>query len=772
MLSWMAFAALGLAIPPLLPAVVDARWPLWVAVACGLCWRWRPMPKLILLLLALAYSAHYCAQRAAQLPPEALAYVDVEFDALLLGPVERRSTERGAYYRFDVQLSRGQCAANYCPPGRPTFRLNYYAGEPPPVGRWLRLRLRLRPPDGSQSEGAFDYARWLVAGGYAGSGYVREVLAPLDREPGLLGRYQQWRNSLLQWARRDLAVYPQQALMRALLVADRRSMTTAQWQLFSMTGTSHLMAISGMHIAIVVAWGFAVARLLAVFGRGGRHSLLIGPLLALAGALLYSAMAGFTLPTQRALIMASVFCIAILARRRISAWQGWQFALLLVLWRDPMAVHSAGFYLSFAAVAALLLIAMENSPPRWRGLRLLRMQALLLLALLPVLALWGFGQGLAALPANLLAIPLMALLVMPLLFTALFFAVLWPPLSAIIFTFADTALSSLLRYLGVLAEWPFWQPPSTGMAWFALLLAALLWLLPRGIPGRPLAALFLVVAALQPSAKPDPGSFWLSVIDVGQGLSVLLQHADRALLFDVGPDFDSGYNTADAIVMPLLRRRGITHIDWLVLSHGDRDHAGAAAALLEGVSVGRVFSGDPARHQQWRAENCHNSAPWRWGEISLAFIDHGGSSAASSNNRSCVLLIRLGEYSVLLPGDIEAQAEQRLLTQWRPERPVDLLVAAHHGSNSSSSPQFVTAAAPTDVVFSASRFNRYRHPSAEVLQRYAQLASRCWQTGRHGSLHFVIDSRGVRPLHQGGRRGYFWQHRPTEMCAAADSLAQ
>ncbi len=770
MLSWMTTAAVGLAVPPMLPGIVDWRWPAVAAVLCLVPWRSHRLRHLAVLLLAFAYSADYCQHRLEQLPPASQAFADMEFDALVLGPVERRGTAAASYYRFAVQLLPGQCAGDYCPPGAPRFRLNYYGESAPQAGQWLRMRMRVKPPQGSVSAGAFDYGRWLMANGYAGRGYVREILAPLPIAPGRRASFQQWRSALLERGRVALDGYAQQGLMRALLFADRRDITSSQWQRFAATGTSHLMAISGMHIGIVLAWGFALARLWVGLGRGGRYSLLMGPLLALLAAIVYGAMAGFSLPTQRALIMALVLCVALLSHRRIGSWQGWQAALLLVLLRDPMVVHSAGFYLSFAAVAALLLIAMDKPRRRWRWLQAVDVQARLLLVLLPVMALWGFSQSPAALPANVLAIPLLALLIMPLLFVGLLCSfVSLEALSAALFGWVDAILTGLLHYLHWLEGLPQWQPVLTPEALWALLLVTLLVLLPRGLPGRPLVALLLLVAVLQAPSGPPADSMWLTVIDVGQGLSVLVQHRDRALLYDVGPDFDGGYNSADGVVLPLLRRRGVHFLDRLVLSHGDRDHAGSAAALLAALPVGEVLSGDVGRHQRYGARDCHRALPWRWGALSLQFLAHGGANARRSNNRSCVLLLRLGDSAVLLPGDIEADGERRLLANWPVPQPLTLLLAAHHGSRSSSSAAMLAAAMPGDVVFSASRFNRYRHPSEVVVQRYGNLGAQCWQTGRHGSLRFEIDGRGIRRRWQAQRGQFFWQARPQEMCAVADS---
>ena len=766
MLSWMTFAALGLVAPPFMPEVVDWRLFTSLALLSSLLplgpWRSR----FLALFLACGYSAHYCEQRSAQLPPAEWVSKNVVFDALILAPIEERKSKGRRYYRFDIVLASGQCAGDYCPKGRPRFRVNFYDNTPPQPGVWSRLQMRLRPPTGTQSQGAFDYAQWLMANGYAGRGYVKALL-PLkaERPVGAVGHYHRLRNQLLNQAENQLSHLSHQGIIRALLFADRRDVRDVQWQLFARTGTSHLMAISGMHVGIVMAWGFMLARVAGLlFSRGGRRALVIGPLLAFSFALVYSAMAGFTLPTQRALIMAAVLCIGLVLQRHISPWQGWQAALVLVLLRDPLVVHSAGFYLSFGAVAVLLFLVVESSSPRPSWLRLISLQAHVLIVLFPVLAIWGFGSGLAALPANILAIPMLALLIMPTLFIGLLGGSCGP-LGAGIFSLANGLIEYLFAYLAFLSELPFWQPSFSVLSIIGLLLAAGLLLLPRGVMGRPLAFVFAGIALLQPSAPPPPGHVWISILDVGQGLSVLVQKGRRALVYDTGPDFSGRYNSADAVLVPLLRQRGINELDRLVLSHGDRDHAGAADMLLKAMPAKQVLSGEPERHHRFSAKDCHQAPPWEWGDTKFAFLHYAASVDGKSNNRSCVLLVRQGDHRMLLTGDIERNVEAELARTWPAAAKLNLLLAAHHGSKSSSSPVFLHATQAKQVVFAASRFNAYGHPAASVIERFRRQNSRCWQTGIHGSVHFDMSEKGVQLRGYQAKKRYFWQAEPKDVCA-------
>lgn len=774
MLSWMTTAVIGLAWVPLSPVLPS--WPALSAAAavCGIGGGLSHRPALRSLLglmmvftLSSAWSSAYCQWRLAQLFPATLASDELSFNGVLLGPFEQRGTAARPYWRADFQLLAGQCAGDYCPPGQPRFRLNLYQAPQMHPGEVWRLRLKLRPPVGTRSPGAFDYARWLIANGYAGTGYVRAVVARLSESAGTAGQFSRWRSTTLDAAAEQLSDYRQQAVMRALLFADRRGMDNDLWRLFSSTGTSHLMAISGMHIGIVLAWGMLLGRGLSMMGGGGVRSLQLSAVMGLLAALGYAAMAGFSLPTQRALVMAAVLCFTVITARQQASWSAFCVALLLVLFIDPLSVHSAGLYLSFAAVAVLLLLAQDR---RWRGrpwhLAVVA-QITLILALAPILTAWGFGISPVALPVNLLAIPLLALVIMPLLFAAWLSSPV-PVLSHGLFSAADAVLQGLTGGLRWAAELiPLWWPQGGAIAVALGAAMAALLLLPPGIPGRLLCLPLLLLFAAYPATKPAANTAKVVVMDVGQGLSVMVQTAEHTLLYDVGPDFDSGFNSADAVLLPFFRERGIASLDRLILSHGDRDHAGSTAALLAAFSVDEVLSGEAERHRRFEARDCHSQPPWQWDGVRFQFLNTGANADDNANNRSCVLRVSVAGSQLLIPGDIEAQIEARLLPQAESAPPV-LLLAAHHGSRSSSSAAWINAWQPAQVVFTASQFNRYRHPHAAVVKRYEERGAQCWQTGLHGSLEFVLGDAGITGPKPAAKR-FFWQQSAKEMCAAVDS---
>jgi len=789
MLSWMTAAIAAIVAVAFAPSLPPPPFLVGSALAgFGFCLllplriRW----PLVAFLLAGGYACGYGYWRNAELLPVALEGKDLAVKLRVLNVPEQRFANP-PYYRFDaVSLGPLSCSDHgdqgcnsvQLPRRLGRLRLNWYGAEPPALGELISADVRLRRPHGYRSAGAFDYGRWLFVSGYSAIGYVRNP----DTTPRLSGAGLSaaiLRQQLIAAPLAYISQYRHGSVMNALLFADRSAISFTQWTLFSQTGTSHLMAISGMHIAMVLAWGWFFGRLMALLGL---RSYLSAPVFAFSFALVYSAMAGFPVPTQRAMLMAATALLAYSLRRHISRWQGYLAAMLLVLVLDPLAVHQIGFSLSFAAVGVLLW-AYQGQRQR-NSLSLLHSQWVVIVGLLPALGLWGFGFSALSLPANLVAIPLVGLAILPALFGGLILYPVLPSLAAHVFSVADTLLDILFKVLVWLADWlslVHFNPP-----WPALILgfiAVMILLLPRGVPAKWLAIVPLLALFCWPVPRPAKGELWLTVLDVGQGLAVLLQTRTKTLLYDVGPDFNSGFNTADAVVIPALRKLGIDRLDTLVLSHADRDHAGAAPVLMEKMAVNKVFWGERLSGLAVPSEECARGQRWHWDGFVFEFLAGGRNSGvkkAIGNNSSCVLMVRAearGRGLALITGDIEADIERQLL---RPNRQVGLatgdakqnglqasvLIAPHHGSNTSSTNAFITAVAPSEVVFSAGLHNSYGHPTAGVRKRYALHGSRCWHTGQHGSIRFRYQDGLLTELGPVRARQYYWEGALNpEICA-------
>jgi competence protein ComEC len=771
MLSWMTAAIVGfitVAFASALPSYFALAIVSGLALLIHLVLRSRLSAVWLAFSLAVVYASFYGHWRVSLLLPEGLKTSD------FIATVEVRTVPEPrqgftTYYRFDANLIALACdddiSAKRCRLPSPYLgfgivQLNWYADSPPQFGDIFTATLRLRQAHGYQSPGAFDYGRWMFASGYFARGYVRnpEMSVYLDSSPAL--SFNSVRQGIVDKVGRHLEKYRHGNIMKALLFADRSDIGREQWQIFARTGTNHLMAISGMHIGIVLAWGFFIGR---VFGAllPRANTLVIGAYIALSFAFSYAALAGFSVPTKRALIMAMAALIAFCLRRNVSVWQAYITAMLLVLIVDPLAPHRAGFTLSFAAVGVLLFAFQGQRRSKQLGSHfaqsLFRSQWVVLLGLIPLLMMWGYGISPVSFPVNLLAIPLLTVLILPLLFCGLLLISLAPSLADSSWRIADYLLDLLLNGLTLASgSLPQIFIPISVFSFVLMSISILVLLLPRGTPAKWLAMVSLLCLFLMPPSRPSVGSAWVTTLDVGQGLSVLVQTATKTLLYDVGADFGNGFNTADAVVIPALRSFGIDKVDMLVVSHADRDHAGAAPALLQEIDVTELRVGENLTSIKKDALACARPHHWTWDGVYFEFLNSNDDRSLTGNNASCVLRLSSGETSLLLTGDIEKSIEGQLIQSGQ-TLSADVLIAPHHGSKTSSSTEFIRAVSPSMVVFSAGRNNRYGHPAESVTQRYTQSDARCWSTAYHGSIRFILDESGAAldKIWGGGR--YYWQ---------------
>lgn len=726
----------GWAMPLALAAIAGALggdalpWSPWFA-ALGMLLAvalvaWRRSLGLGLCLLAFAWCAGSIHQQRLGVLPASLAGSDFalsgRIQALDIDP--RRS-------RFELSVERCEPLekAARCP-DLARVRLSWY-GAPVLTGgeRWA-LTARLRQPLGFANPDTFDYDAWLWREGIQALGYVRDgpatrlASAPFSLRRAALERLEEV--PLSARGKRWLA---------ALTLGAGDRLEAADWELLNATGTTHLMVISGLHVGLVsmlVLWLLRRAsRLLQP--RAWRMTLWpwFGAGMA---AFAYAALAGFGPPAMRAAIMVSVGLWAASGRHAPGWWQAWWLALALVVICDPLAPWRPGVWLSFTAVAVLILAWSGRPQPRgWRGwcLALLRSQWLLA----PVMAaavLLAFGRLAPVAPLiNLLAVPLVGSIMVPLGFAG-WMLIAWPALAAWAWWPFDRFADALAAGLKAAAEWlplwmpdPWWQWPLA----LALLLWSALWLLPgierlTRIWGS--VGIVALIAAVRPPTLAQ-GELIATVYDVGQGQLVELETRSQRVLVDTGPRFSSGFMPA-ALLWPAGR-----HFDAVIVTHSDIDHAGGVAELLEHHRVERWWAprgntlGLPSRP-------CQAGAGWRAGEARWQFLSPPpDSEKLSRNDRSCVLLVTLGERRVLITGDAGSERERQFVNELPPGS-IDLLVAGHHGSATSSSPELVAAARPHDVIFSSGRGNPFGHPAPRVVERFLEAGSRIWNTAFDGAV--------------------------------------
>ncbi|MGS0892477.1 DNA internalization-related competence protein ComEC/Rec2 [Burkholderia stagnalis] len=674
--------------------------------------------------------------------------------------------------------------------------------------RW-RFVVRLKRPHAEANPGVRDSeAAWLAAGIRA-IGYVaaprRSVL--LDaRASGLRESIDRLRDALR--ARIGAALggdARHRGIVAALAIGDQSAIGDDDWRVLRNTGTSHLVAISGLHVGLVgaIAGGLASMVWRRLRWRGRAAALVVpapyvAALAALAAAAGYAALAGFNVPAQRAWWMIATGGIAYLAGRSVPTSVVLCAALGGVLLADPWAVLSAGFWLSFGAVAVILLAVSG-----WRAVRRFdaddgtdgdeaqrlsrrlrawgvraghrvaaaaRVQYAVTIGLAPLTAAWFAQISVSGPFGNAFAIPWVSFVVTPVVLAGI---VLPAPIDAHAFRLAHAALEPMMALLGRLADWPagvFWlRMPDWPV--LALACVGVAWLLmPRGWPLRWAAPLTWLPLVAPAADAPPPGGFRLTVIDVGQGASVLVETARRTLLFDAGPGAESTHAGA-RIVAPMLHARGIVTLDALVLSHADADHAGGAPAVYDAADVRQLLAGIPPESRLWRDAQaagvadrlpCAAGQRWTWDGVAFTMLwPPGGAGAGPSNGQSCVLRIDAGGTSALLTGDIDARAERRLVATARGALAAQILVVPHHGSRTSSVEPFLDSVGPRVAVFPVGYRNRFGHPHRSVLARYSARGIPLPRTDRDGAVGFDVAPAGGGFAFEGHRdaRRRYWMDR-------------
>ena len=611
------------------------------------------------------------------------------------------------------------------------LRLSWFDGPAVMPGEIWQLRIKLRAVHGYQNPAGFDYEAWSLANRIDGGGTVRFG----QRQTAASSwSWNQLRLNLRERISAFALLYP--GIVLALLTGDGALMSDADWDLFRATGTVHLMVISGLHLTIVATVGAALGRALSRMSRrlmARSGTTWPGVICALVLVTLYACLADWGVPVLRSWIALVLVLVALPLGRRLSLPMMFLWVAAIVLTCDPLAPLQAGFWLSFGAVAVLLAQFAPRSGPGSTVRALVKAQVVLAVAMVPALLATVGGVAWVGPFANLLAVPLVSVVVVPVDLVAGLWLAMIGDSGGWLLHVADWIIAFVVGYLRALAEfdWTGWRA-DRGIAVVILsAVASGALLLPLTLRHRALLLPCVLLPLVPIDQRPAHGQFRVAVLDVGQGLAVVVETARHRMLYDAGPRYPSGFDLGSAVVLPSLRRANPDGLDLAVLSHAHMDHVGGYQAVSGAVAVRGLIGGEPvARFDELRA--CRAGQGWQWDGVRFQIL-HPTHTAATDNDRSCVLLIDNGRRRALLPGDITRIGESAVLLRL-PTEPIDFMVAAHHGSRSSSTEAFVRVTQPRIVAISAGHLNRFGHPHPDVMGRFEAAGARVFVTAVSGAL--------------------------------------
>ncbi|MCK4842081.1 MAG: DNA internalization-related competence protein ComEC/Rec2 [Methylococcales bacterium] len=618
------------------------------------------------------------------------------------------------------------------------IRLNwYFPKQQIKAGQTWLLTVKLKKPYGLFNSSGFDYEGWLFSQNIAATGYVRDKPAPqlistkpLWKSVDVIRQHISDKLTILLKDSKNISV------VKALTIGVKYELSPEQWKVFRQTGTVHLLAISGLHIGLISGLAFFVSLWL-----GGRFGVTSpqkqAAIIAISIATFYSALAGFSLPTQRSLLMLSIVMMTLVWQRNITPVNTLSITMLAVLLYDPLAVLSVGFWLSFLAVFLIVysLAGRLGKAGYWQGA--IKIHFITALGLAPLLIFYFQQFSIIAPIANFITVPIISLLVVPLCLLGVMLMFLSSTLASYVFDWVDHVLQGLWLVLIKMAELPFASitviPPPTYTLPFALL-GMLILLAPKGMPARYLGVVLLLPLLFVSIEKPKDGAVVMTLLDVGQGLSAVIETKKHTLVFDTGAKYSEQFDMGSTVVLPFLKSKGIDIVDILLISHGDNDHIGGAGSILKQTNVSQVLTSVPNKLKQYSPTQCQAEQSWVWDQVNFEILSPTIGSQIGDNNNSCVLKVTSKQGSFLLTGDIEKSAEYWLLDNKVEKLASDVLIAPHHGSKTSSTLAFLTKVDADIILIPSGYRNRFSFPHKQVIKRYKELGIDWVNTSDHGAL--------------------------------------
>ena len=731
-LSWSLLVILATALGVACVALsVSARW------GQGLSWLRelrelrgfgaRLIPtQLIGLLIGALYAALWGEYQLSHRLPDEVGKVDLELKGVISSIVR---VDEGSQ-QFLLQLSE----PNPIYPKLRAVRLRLYADKPElKQADELHLTARLQTPQSYLNPYSPDSRRKALQRRIDATGYVRELHArPELLSTSASGLRQKIYDHLNEHFKPSVA-----AFLSALVLGHSIDLSAQQWELLSTTGTVHLVIVSGLHLGVLALAGLFMGRVLAFALRLGYPKSAVVTqglpwVLALLLTTLYLWFGGAGLALQRAWVLISVLLVGQLFRRTPTLSLRFKLALLLVTLLDPLAVLDLGFWLSFGLVWILMQLGrLRDRPPA--VFQAMRVQLVLSLLLLPVLMFALSQLNLLSVLSNLWAIPWVSagVLILPLML----------PLGSVTGWgqwLVEQWINLFWRGLLINAEIglsPMWTPAPLVLTLLALVGVALL-LMPLRL--RLVGLVLLLPALLYAPAKRQ--GFAVTLLDVGQGQAAIIDLPGERWVYDTGPAFGDNFAVAQLTLIPELKRRPDSKPRLLIVSHGDRDHAGGVEALKRFNQSKMTLSGQP---EQVAGRACHLGFAR---DIGGVHVRVGGlAQVRDDNDASCWIYITNGACSLLIAGDLSTSAEERLMHELESEgvnRPLTWLHLSHHGSKTSTGEAWLDFWQPNWALNSRGRNNHFGHPHPSVTARLAEREIGLLDTAEVGAIYLEAEGSG------------------------------
>lgn len=655
-----------------------------------------------------------------------------------------------------------------------------------------QLTVRLKPAHGLANIGGFSYQTWLRKNNLHATGYVIDGDASL-----LVDDTVSLRQKLYIKLQRILTEHHLSPVISALTFGERGSLTKAHWQVLQNTATGHLIAISGLHLGLVAAGSFnlflvffkffPLARFTpkqfkeSITGTNNRYLVISASVLL---SVFYAYLAGFSIPTLRALLMLVLFWLLRLLTIKMTVSRWLLFTIMLIVLLMPFSLFTASFWLSFWAVSLIFMLLWRfktrfKQAPLENGstyskitfkiknalISLFFLQVALMLFMLPITAIFNQQISAVALFANLVAVPWMSVTSIPLSLLSIinlalsdiFPACQW--LAQGFLTLAIKSLELIWWWLRFLSELPNSTITISTFQWLiaCIITACMALKLFTEISLKKISLVFVIFILSsfgyrQVNAQFTAHTWRVNVMDVGQGLAVVIEANEQVLIYDTGASFPSGFSMAEAVLLPYLKTQGYRALDLVIISHDDNDHAGGLVILQEHYPINRLMYNSPEQGMP-----CLQGDKFVWQFLTIEILSPN-QQQADHNDDSCVIKISDSHHSVLLTGDISKKTEQRLIkadpTSTRLKS--DIMVAPHHGSKTSSSSAFIQAVAPQTVIFSAGYLNRWKMPTAEVINRYHALGINTFNTANDGMIRIELSSAGSKVIRYRHELWPFW----------------